>query len=188
MLVSALAGSRNHLSASFPSNWADLIDVDFQRRKIEKVLLDHAKGRTWPSVITDGDTGRVIGRVTLNDIVYANRCCCFISYWLAESATGSGHATRAVGQLLAIAFGELRLHRVDAFVQPSNTASLAVLERCAFERIGVAKRHTYVNGDWRDEALLQKLAPWDGPGLTEPAPTLETTAVAEPVTGLSADA
>jgi [ribosomal protein S5]-alanine N-acetyltransferase len=167
-LVSALAASRDHLSGSFPTSWDDLLDVGAQRRRIDRALRTHTEGRNWPGVITDADTGQVVGRAALHDIAHGSRRCCFISYWLAASATGAGHATRAVTQLTSLAFDDLRLHRVDAFVRPANTASLAVLQRCAFERIGVARRHTYVNGDWHDETLLQKIAPWDAPGLLEP--------------------
>ena len=168
MLASALAGSRDHLAGSFPSARDSMTNVETQRERIESALNEHAAGRRWPGVIIDGRTGLVVGRVALQDIVMGNRRSCFISYWLTAAALGRGHATRAVAGILEVAFSQLRLHRVDAFVRPANTASLAVLSRCGFDRIGIAKRHTYVGGDWHDEVLLQKIAPWDAPGILEP--------------------
>jgi ribosomal-protein-alanine N-acetyltransferase len=168
-LVRALAASREHLAEAFPGGWDERLDPEHQRRRIEKALDDAGAGRSWPGVIIDAATDAVVGRVALHDVVRGNRLCCFVSYWLAASATGSGHATRAVGRILDVAFGELGLHRVDAFVRPANTPSLRVLERAGFDRIGVARRHTFVGTDWQDEVLLQRLAPWDAPGLLEPA-------------------
>jgi ribosomal-protein-alanine N-acetyltransferase len=166
--VQALASSRAHLAEAFPGGWEERLDAGLQRHRIEKSLDDRAAGRAWPGVVVDAASGAVVGRVALHDIVRGNRQCCFLSYWLAAAATGAGHATRAVGQILDTAYGELALHRVDAFVRPANTASLRVLERCGFDRIGVARRHTFVADDWQDEVLLQHLAPWDAPHLREP--------------------
>lgn len=167
-LVRALAASRDHLEHAFATNWEQRIDVDSQRQRIVKSLADHAAGRAWPGIILDGRTGDVLGRIALQDIVLDNRRSCFLSYWLAASAVGRGHATRAAIDILAIAFSDLRLHRVEAFVRPANTASLGVVARCGFERIGIARRHIFVGGDWCDEVLFQKLAPWDDAGVLVP--------------------
>lgn len=167
-LATVLADSREHLAGSFPTRWERLSDRCEQHDRIVKALAGHEAGSQWPGVIVEDSADLVVGRVALHDIALGNRRSCFLSYWLAGSAVGQGHATRAVTQVLAIAFSELRLHRVDAFVRPDNTASLAVLARCGFHRIGVAPRHTFVGEDWADEVLLQKLAPWDAPGVLEP--------------------
>src|SRR5262245_50471710 len=49
-----------------------------------------------------------------------------LGYWLDDAHTGRGLATRAVGEALAIAFGELELHRVEAGTRPENVASQRV--------------------------------------------------------------
>jgi ribosomal-protein-alanine N-acetyltransferase len=174
-VVAVLRRSRSHLADTFRGTWEERVDVDAERARIVRALSDHDAGRAWPGVIRDARTGELLGRVALHDIVLGNRRSCFVSYWLAAAAVGRGHATRAVAEILTVAFGDLRLHRVEAFVRPANATSLAVLARCNFERIGVARRHTFLSGDWRDELLLQKLAPWDSAGVlvptdTEPAP------------------
>ena len=58
--------------------------------------------------------------------------------------------TEAVGLALGHAFNELRLHRVEANVQPNNSPSIAVLERNGFVKEGFSRRYLKIGGRWRD--------------------------------------
>jgi ribosomal-protein-alanine N-acetyltransferase len=140
--------------------------ADEQLGRIEQELAEQAAGRMWPGVIEVD--GLVAGRVSLHDIVLGSLRSTFVSYWLAENQTGRGVATRALADVLDLAFEDLALHRVDAFVRPDNLASRRVLERNGFEEIGLARRHTHVDGRWQDELLTQRLAPWDDGELLHP--------------------
>ena len=166
-LVDVLTTSRHHLADSFPAGWLERLDLGAQEERITRALARAAEGTSWPGVIVS-ESGRLLGRVALDDIVRDNRLSCFLSYWLSVDACGHGYATTAVQLVLDLAFNDLGLHRVEAFVRPANTKSLAVLDRAGFERIGMARRHTFVGPDWQDEVLLQRLAPWDSPGRLSP--------------------
>ena len=48
--------------------------------------------------------------------------------------------------MLAVAFTELRLHRVEAAVMPSHAASLRVMVRTGLREEGLAHRHLQING------------------------------------------
>jgi [ribosomal protein S5]-alanine N-acetyltransferase len=71
---------------------------------------------------------------------------------------GRGLATGAVGEILAYAFGNLGLHRVEAATLVDNVPSHRVLEKNGFEQIGLARRFLRINDEWRDFLLFQRLA------------------------------
>ena len=64
-----------------------------------------------------------------------------VGYLLAPEARGRGVMSRAVRLLVAWAFADLRLARVQAFASPDNAASIALLERLGFTREGVLRSY-----------------------------------------------
>ena len=58
--------------------------------------------------------------------------------------------TEGMELLLRRAFGDLRLHRIEANVQPGNASSIALVRRCGFVREGFSERYLKVGGRWRD--------------------------------------
>jgi len=81
------------------------------------------------------ERGRIVGVCSLYAIDRAAGVC-RCGYWLAPDAQGRGLVARAVGSLLAHAFGDLGLRRVELRAAPDNVRSRRVAERLgfAFER------------------------------------------------------
>ncbi len=52
--------------------------------------------------------------------------------------------------VLREAFTTLRLHRLEANIQPGNRASILLVQRCGFELEGFSPRYLKVGGRWRD--------------------------------------
>jgi ribosomal-protein-alanine N-acetyltransferase len=63
--------------------------------------------------------------------------------------------TKAVKLAVKIGFERLKLHRIEANVMPWNAASLRVLEKCGFERVGIAQKYLNINGIWEDHYINQ---------------------------------
>jgi ribosomal-protein-alanine N-acetyltransferase len=101
---------------------------------------------------------RIAGTVTMSSIVHGPFQSATLGYWVAERLSGRGLATRAVGEVLEIAFGELGLHRLEAATLVDNVPSQRVLEKNGFEPIGLARRYLQVAGEWRDHLLFQRTA------------------------------
>jgi RimJ/RimL family protein N-acetyltransferase len=58
--------------------------------------------------------------------------------------------SEALPLALGQAFRRLKLHRVEANVQPGNRASLRVIRRLGFRREGYSPRCLKLGGRWRD--------------------------------------
>lgn len=101
-------------------------------------------------VIRRRDDDALIGAVNLTEIVRGVFQSGHLGYYIGAPYQGQGYMTEALGLMLRLAFGGLRLHRIEANVQPGNTASLALIRRAGFLREGCSTRYLKVGGRWRD--------------------------------------
>ena len=76
-----------------------------------------------------------------------------VGYALARSAWGQGLWHEAATALIDFAFGPLQLRRIEADIDPRNTASAASLERLGFLREGLLRERWVVDGEVSDSAL-----------------------------------
>ncbi|MEM7006367.1 MAG: GNAT family protein [Pseudomonadota bacterium] len=81
-----------------------------------------------------------------------------LGYWLGKSYVGKGFMTEAVNLVADWAFSSLGLSRIEAGTLPENEKSQRVLERCHFQREGVAREYLEIAGKRRDHVLYAKLA------------------------------
>lgn len=77
-----------------------------------------------------------------------------IGYYVDPVESGQGYATEAVGILVPYAFDHLRLHKLEALVLDSNTASRRVLEKNGFEEEGHLRDHAFIDGTIQDVYIL----------------------------------
>jgi ribosomal-protein-alanine N-acetyltransferase len=92
----------------------------------------------------------IVGTFVLSQIFYGPFCNAYLGYWATAGHEGRGYMTEGMAGVLRHAFRTLKLHRVEANVQPANTASVALLERSGFRREGFSPRYLKVAGRWRD--------------------------------------
>lgn len=106
--------------------------------------------------------GRVIGELLLRAGTLADQQA-EIGWAFSPDARGRGLATEAARELLAIAFAELRMHRVWAQLDPRNTASARLCERIGMRLEGHFREDTWFKGEWGDTAVYALLASeWTG--------------------------
>ena len=138
-----------------PPRSPDYFTLEGQRRRIERMLLRHATGESWPAVVLDG--GEVIGQITVQEILQRAWRKASIGYWIGTVHQGQGHATRAVDLAIRLMISELGLHRAEAATQIENTASQNVLRKNRFRPIGIARERIFTEGSWHDEILWERL-------------------------------
>jgi ribosomal-protein-alanine N-acetyltransferase len=146
--------NRDFLAPWEPLRSDDFFTEDAQRIAIQNALCEHEQGRNLPLVILDEEAS-IIGRITLNGIVRGAFQSCSVGYWVSQSAGGRGVATAALKHVIAVAFGELGLHRIQGETLLDNFASQKVLERNGFVRYGMAPDYLKIAGRWQDNILYQ---------------------------------
>ena len=105
----------------------------------------------------------VIGTVSLSAILRGPAQYCNMGYSLAETAQGHGYMTEILPRLVAFAFGELKLHRIQANYMPHNVRSGKLLRRLGFVVEGYARDYLMIAGQWEDHVLTSMTNPaWTG--------------------------
>ena len=92
----------------------------------------------------------IVGVFTLSQIFLGNFRSAYLGYWVGARFSGQGYMSEGLELLLRHAFGRLRLHRVEANVQPGNLASRALVRRAGFRLEGLSPRYLKIRGRWRD--------------------------------------
>ena len=154
VLAELLQVNRDFLAPWEPIRDEGHYTVAGQRITITSALERFRQGITVPHVILD-EEDRIVGRITLNDIVRGPFLSCHLGYWLSAAANGRGLATAAVRDMIRVAFEEQGLHRIEAGTLLHNVRSQRVLERNGFVRFGVAPSYLKIAGQWQDHALYQ---------------------------------
>jgi [ribosomal protein S5]-alanine N-acetyltransferase len=157
VLAELVRANRDFLAPWEPARGAEYFTDAGQRAAVAVALAEHERGRGLPCVMLDGD-GAVVGRVNISNIVRGAAQSGSLGYWIAEAAGGRGVATAAVRDIVAVAFGQLGLHRIQADTLVHNVASQQVLARNGFVQIGLAPRYLRIAGRWQDCSLHQLLS------------------------------
>jgi ribosomal-protein-alanine N-acetyltransferase len=92
----------------------------------------------------------IVGFLSISEIVRGKFQSAYLGYGAVAEFAGRGYLTEAMELLLREAFTRLRLHRLEANIQPGNTASIALARRCGFELEGFSPRYLKIGGRWRD--------------------------------------
>ena len=104
------------------------------------------------------EDGRIVGTMNLTEIVRGDFRSAYLGYYAGEPYAGRGYMTEALRLLLRHAFARLKLHRIEANIQPGNAASLALVKRAGFVKEGYSQRYLKICGRWRDHERWAVLA------------------------------
>ncbi len=92
----------------------------------------------------------IVGFFNLSHITRGLLQSAFLGYAVAERYAAQGYMREGLELVLRHAFLTLRLHRVEANIQPENKASIALARGAGFRREGFSPRYLKIGGRWRD--------------------------------------
>jgi RimJ/RimL family protein N-acetyltransferase len=126
--------------------------------RVRHVLEQRARGEVYAWAVADAASDRLIGSVAAFAIDRA-QARCEVGYSLNADWHGRGLAQEALRAVLAWLIDGPGLLRIEADIDPRNTASCRLAERLGFVREGVLRQRWRVAGEACDSALYGLLAP-----------------------------
>jgi ribosomal-protein-alanine N-acetyltransferase len=117
-------------------------------------------------LIVRRDDAAILGAVELSQIVRGKFQSAYLGYHIGAPFAGQGYMREALASAISRAFRDLRLHRLEANIQPENTPSIRLVKQLGFRREGYSPRYLKIGGRWRDHERWAILAEeWGGRGI-----------------------
>ncbi|MEV4332110.1 GNAT family protein [Streptomyces sp. NPDC049597] len=101
-------------------------------------------------LVCERGTGAIAGFININNIVEGAFLSGALGYGTFAHAAGRGFMGEALRLLIGHAFGPLGLHRLEANIQPGNTASIGLVRSAGFRLEGYSPDFLHIDGAWRD--------------------------------------
>jgi len=96
------------------------------------------------------DTNALIGVITISNVVMGPFRSAYTGYYAFAPHAGQGYMREGLHAVVRHAFGVMKLHRLEANIQPGNRASIALAKACGFRKEGFSPRYLKIGGRWRD--------------------------------------
>lgn len=92
----------------------------------------------------------LVGVVNVSEIVYGGFRSAYLGYYAFVPHAGRGLMRDGLARVITHAFRVMKLHRLEANIQPGNRRSRALVKTLGFRREGLSPRYLKINGRWRD--------------------------------------
>lgn len=119
-------------------------------------------------LICRNDTRAIAGVVNISQIFRGAFQCAYLGFYAMEGHQGQGLMREGLAMTLGVAFRELKLHRLEANIQPSNVRSADLVKSLGFRLEGFSPRYLKIAGRWRDHdrwAILREQFPNEALGI-----------------------
>ncbi len=150
-LIDYYQRNRNFLKPWVPKFGDEFFTKEFQLRRLEyeKELRDSGAEYRY-RIFKKDDPQKNIGNVAVSQIIRGVLQSAFLGYSIDENENGKGIATEAISKVIELSFNELKLHRLEANIIPTNEASIRVVEKLNFIKEGYSKNYCKINDKWQD--------------------------------------
>jgi [ribosomal protein S5]-alanine N-acetyltransferase len=160
----AIAAARVLLRRPMLSDGDEVIEMNRRSKKLHRPwLYAPMDGQSWAvyverleserhhgSLVCLRDTGAIVGVINMSEIVQGIFQSAYLGYYAGAAYAGQGYMTEGLRLVVSHAFKRLKLHRLEANIQPGNRRSRALVRRLGFHKEGYSPRYLKIGGRWRD--------------------------------------
>ena len=108
--------------------------------------------------VRERGTGALVGVINLSNVVLGPFRSAYLGYYAFSGFERRGLMGEGLSAVVRHAFNSMKLHRLEANIQPGNAASIALVRSCGFAKEGYSPRYLKIGGRWRDHERWAILA------------------------------
>jgi len=144
------------LQMQTPQNTWDLAtkpEKELTKAAFKKLLAGRAKFRKKDYFYDMGIfnlSGDLVGTVSIMEVTRGISQTAYLGYRIFNNYWGKGYGKDAAKSMIDIGFKELKLHRIEAGVEPQNKRSIRLAKSLRMRREGLKKRALFLRGKWVD--------------------------------------
>jgi ribosomal-protein-alanine N-acetyltransferase len=142
-------------SRAFHRPWATAPTDD---EAFDAYLVDSRRPDFEAMLVCRREDRAILGFFNLSHITRGSLQSAYLGYAVASTFAHQGYMREGIDLVLQEAFLTLRLHRIEANIQPGNQASIALARGAGFSREGFSPRYLKIGGRWRDHERWAILA------------------------------
>lgn len=103
--------------------------------------------------IFNASQDQFLGTISLMDLSRGRFQNAYLGYGILHTHWRKGYASEACERVLDFAFNTLKLHRIEAGIEPENLPSNALARKLGLRLEGLSVRRLFVRDQWRDMNL-----------------------------------
>lgn len=112
--------------------------------------LEKSKKESEHYFIAYSSDNKIIGVFNVSGMMQGVFKSAYLGYYASVDFAGKGLMSKSLKLVLKEIFITLDLHRIEANIQPTNTASIHLVTKNGFLKEGFSPRYLKVNGIWQD--------------------------------------
>lgn len=136
----------------------DLVSPPNDSEKFQQYVRGLRKRSRDGFFVMPADSVAIAGLVNISEIVRGSFQSAYLGYYALVPFAGQGLMHQGLELVIDYCFKELRLHRLEANIQPENERSTSLVRGLGFRREGFSPRYLKVCGRWRDHERWAILA------------------------------
>ncbi|HTT29595.1 MAG TPA: GNAT family protein [Solirubrobacteraceae bacterium] len=142
-------------SRAFHRPWATAPTDD---EAFDAYLVDSRRPDFEAMLVCRRADAAILGFFNLSHITRGSLQSAYLGYAVGSKFANQGYMREGLDLVVRVAFETLRLHRIEANIQPGNQASIALARGAGFTREGFSPRYLKIGGRWRDHERWAVLA------------------------------
>lgn len=136
--------------------------LEFQKKLLEAEFEGFLHGNYVRFYLFDKDhADRIIGTISFSDMKRNAFFSCQIGYKIDSDYVNHGYGLKMLTNSIKLMQAEYHMHRIGAYILPSNLPSIKLVEKIGFEFEGIAKSYVLMNGTWTDHLCYAYISKTD---------------------------